>query len=94
MYASCCSSKATELQAEVQSLRLHPRYTPLIVDESFALPMVIDGSREVERLDAVIEQIRSALERLSSDQALEEVRAAIGEYQQAEKRRARAQRRH
>ena len=48
--------------------------------------MVIDGPRELERLDAVIVQIRSALERLSSRDALEEVRNAIREYRDSEKR--------
>jgi hypothetical protein len=90
-YAELLKQQATEIQTEVQSVQLHPRYAPLIVDGPFGLPMVIDGPREVERLDAVIEQIRSALVRLSSDQALEEVRGAIGEYREADKRQARAQ---
>jgi len=90
-YAELLKQQAIEIQNEVQSVRLHPRYAPLIVDGPFGLPMVIDGPREVERLDAVIKQIRSALVRLSSDQALEEVRGAIGEYREAEKRQARAQ---
>jgi uncharacterized protein YoaH (UPF0181 family) len=38
----------------------------------------------------MIEQIRSALERLSSGQALEEVRGAIREYREAKKRDTRA----
>ncbi len=38
----------------------------------------------------MIEQIRSALERLSSGQVLEEVRGAIREYREAKKRDARA----
>lgn len=78
-YAELLKQQATELQPEVQSLRLHPRYAPLMVDGPFGLPVVIDGPREVERLDATIEQIRAALDRLSSDQALTEVRGAIGE---------------
>jgi hypothetical protein len=97
----CCSSSHTslridkaqfqrsfrELEAEVQSLRLHPRDAPLIVDGAFGLPMVIDAPREIERLNTVIAQLRSALERLSSRDALDEVRCAIREYRDAEKRR-------
>ena len=59
----------------------------------FGLPVVIDGPREVERLDTVIAQVRSALERLSSRDALEEVRSAIREYRDSEKRQTLAGRR-
>ena len=52
----------------------------------FGFPMVIDGPREVERLDTIIAQVRAALERLSSRDALEEVRGAIREYRDSEKR--------
>ena len=52
--------------------------------------MVIDGPHEVERLDYVIEQLRRALERLSFNQALQEVRGAIREYRDSEKRQSRA----
>jgi hypothetical protein len=67
-------------------MRLHPRYAPLIVDGPFDLPMVIDGPREVEQLDYVIEQLRRALKRLSCNEALQEVRGAIREYRDSEKR--------
>ena len=55
--------------------------------------MVIDGPREVERLDGMIAQIDAALQRLSSNQALTEIRGAIQEYRDSEKRQARARRR-
>jgi hypothetical protein len=55
--------------------------------------MVVDGPREVERLDTIIAQVRAALERLSSCDAHEEVRSAIREYRDAEKRRTLAGRR-
>jgi hypothetical protein len=86
--------QAIELEAEIQLLRIHPRYAPLVVDQPFGLPMVIDGPGEVERLDAIIEQIRSALERLSSNEALQEIRGAIREYRDSEKRQTLAGRRH
>ena len=73
-------SEARGLEAEIQLVRLHPRYAPLVVDGLFGLPMVIDGPGEVDRLDAVIEQIDAALQRLSSNEALQEVRGAIREY--------------
>ena len=92
-YTELLKQQATELEAEVQSLRLHPRYAPLIVDGPFGLPMVIDGPRELERLNTVIGQIRLALERLSSRDALVEVRGAIREYRDSEKRQTLAGRR-
>ena len=78
--------QAADLADEGQSLRLHPRYAALIMEGPFGLPVVIDGQREVERLDTTIAQICSALERLSSRDALEEVRSAIREYRDSEKR--------
>jgi hypothetical protein len=84
-YTELLKRQATELAHEVQSLQLHPRYAALIVESPFGLPMVIDGSREVERLDTIIAQVRSALERLSSRDALDEVRSAIREYRDSEK---------
>lgn len=92
-YTALLKEQATELQAEIQSMRLHPRYAPLIIDGAFDLPMVIDAPREVERLDYVIEQLRRALERLSSNEALQEVRGAIREYRDSEKRQTRGPRR-
>ena len=67
-------------------MRLDPRYAVLIVESPFGSPVVIDGPREVERLDTINAQLRSALERLSSRDALEEVRSAIREYRDSEKR--------
>ena len=92
-YTEFLKQQATELEAEIQLVRLHPRYAPLVVDGPFSLPMVIDGPGEVERLDTIIEQIRSALERLSSNEALQEVRGAIREYRDSEKRQTLAGRR-
>ena len=89
-YTELLKQQATELADEVQSLHLHPRYAPLLVDGPFGVPTLIDGPREVERLDTMTEQIRSALERLSSGHALEEVRGAVREYREAQKRDARA----
>ena len=42
----------------------------------------------VERLDTIMAQVRSGLARLSSRDALEEVRSAIREYRDSEKRQA------
>jgi hypothetical protein len=85
-YTTLLKQQATELEAELQSLRLHPRYAPLVVEGPFGLPIVIDGPREMERLDAVIEQLDAALQRLSSTDALQEVRGAIRERRDSEKR--------
>lgn len=93
-YTDMLKQQARELNTEVHSLRLHPRYAALLVDTPFGLPMVVDGPGEVEQLDFEIEQIRSALERLSSSECLDEVRGAIREYREAEKRHARGRRRY
>jgi hypothetical protein len=79
-YTELLKRQATELADEVQSLRLHPRYAALIVVGPFGFPVVIDGPRELERLDTIIARMACALERLSSRDALEEVRGAIREY--------------
>jgi hypothetical protein len=92
-YTALLKEQAIELEAEMQALRLHPRYSPLIVEGPFGVPMVIDGPGEVERLDAMIEQLAAGLRRLSSNEALEEVRGAVREYRDAEKRDTRAGRR-
>jgi hypothetical protein len=92
-YTDLLKQQAADLQAEIQSLRLHPRYAPLLIEGPFGLPMVIDGPREVERLDSEIVQLRGAAARLSSNKALEEVRGAIRDYQAAEERDAFSRRR-
>ena len=92
-YTAILKEQATELEAEMQLLRLQPRYAALIVEGPFGAPLVIDGPREVERLDGMIAQINAALRRLSSKEALTEVRAAIQEYRDSEKRQALARRR-
>lgn len=76
-YTEFLKHQATEREVETQMVRLHSQYPALVVDGPFGLPMVIDGPGEVERLDTVMEQLRSALERLSSNEALKEVRGAI-----------------
>jgi hypothetical protein len=85
-YTELLKQQAAELADEGQSLRLHPRYAALIIEGPFGFPLVIDGPREVERLDTIIGQIRSAVERLLSRDALDEVRGAIREYRDSEKR--------
>ena len=92
-YTAILKEQATELEAEMQLLRLQPRYAALIVEGPFGAPMVIDGPREVERLDGMIAQIDAALQRLSSNQALTEIRGAIQEYRDSERRQALARRR-
>lgn len=92
-YTELLKHQARDLGTEVQSVRLHPRYAPLLIDGPFDLPMVVDGPREVERLDLEIEQVRFALMRLSSNEALDEVRGAIREYRDAEKWHTRGGRR-
>jgi hypothetical protein len=70
----------------VHSLRFHPRYAPLVSESPWGIPVLLDGPGEQGRLDAVLEQLDAALERLRSDDAIREVRGAIREYQDAQKR--------
>ena len=86
MYTALLKEQAAELDAEIQSLRLHPRYAPLIVEGPFGVPMLVDGPREMERLEILIEQIGAALQRLSSGDALLEVRDSIRAVRDSEKR--------
>lgn len=85
-YTELLKQQAAELEGERASLQLHPRYAPLMVEGPFGLPLVIDGPHEVQRLDAVITDMRRAIERLSSRAGIEEVRGAIREYRDARKR--------
>jgi len=84
-YTELLKAQAAELEAECNALCFHPRYAPLIVDDRFGLPMLIDGPSEAERLDSVIERIRIGIEHMASGQALQEVRRAIQEYRRAQK---------
>ena len=85
-YTELLKEQAAQLQAELRELRLHPKYAPLLVGDAFGRPMVVNGPAEVERLDAQTAQLGTAIERLSTDQALAEVRGAIREYQATRKR--------
>ena len=76
-YTASLKEQAAEIEAETQSLRFHPRYAALIIEGPFGVPMVIDGLREMERLDGMIEQLDAARQRLSSNEAIQEVRGAI-----------------
>jgi hypothetical protein len=91
-YTELLKEQVTQLEAECRDLCFHPRYAPLIV-EDVGGPFVIDGPREVARLDMVIEQVRAGIDRLASNERLQEVRGAIHEYRRVQKeRRARARR--
>jgi hypothetical protein len=91
-YTAILKEQATELEADIHSLRLQPRYSALIVEGPFGVAMVVDGPREVARLDGVIAQIEAALQRLASNEALAEVRGAIHEYRVSEKQHTLARR--
>jgi hypothetical protein len=86
-YTAVLKQQAAELQSEVQSLRLHPRYAPILSESPWGFPVLLDGPHELQRLEAVLEQLDAAVGRLRSGDALQEVRGAIREYQAAQKRR-------
>lgn len=90
-YTEVLKEQAAQLEAEYRDLCFHPRYAALIVEDSFGAAGVIDGPREVARLDVVIGQVRDGIVRLASNERLQEVRGAIYEYRRVQKeRRARA----
>jgi hypothetical protein len=91
-YTELLKEQAAELEAECQTLRLHPRYAVLIVDDDpFGAPRLIDGPREGARLDLVIEQISIGIERMTSGEPLRELSHAIQEYRRVQtERRKRA----
>jgi hypothetical protein len=84
-YTEVLKEQAAELEAECIELRFHPRYAPLLMDGPLGLALVVDGPREVGRLEHVIETLRIGLESVTSGQALHAVRRAIKEYRQARK---------
>lgn len=92
-YTALLKEQAAELQEEIESLQFHPRYAPLVEEGPFGIPMVVDGAREITRLDDLLGQLQGALARLSSDEALREVRGALREFQDSEKRQKSAARR-
>lgn len=60
--------QAKELEAELQWLQFHPRYPALLVGGPFGLPCLIDWPGKAERLDAIIESLDAAVQRLSSSE--------------------------
>ena len=92
-YTELLKQQASELEAECNQVRFHPRYAPLLVDGPFGTPMLIDGPREAAALDDLIESLRVDVERLRSDEALTVVREALRTYRGAREAEERAVRR-
>jgi hypothetical protein len=86
-YTELLKEQVAQLEAECQDLCFHPRYAVLIGEDPFGVPRVIDGPRDVARLDFVIEQVRAGIGHMASDQSLQEVRRAINEYRRIQKQR-------
>ena len=82
--------QASELEAESNQLRFHPRYAPLIVDGPLGVPILIDGPREAAKLDDLIESLRIDVERLGSDEAITVVRETLHAYREARQAEERA----
>ena len=77
--------QAAQLEAECDALRFHPRYAPLLVEDAIFGDLVpLDGPAEVRRLDALIESLCGALERLTTGQTWREVRAIVREYRRTQ----------
>jgi hypothetical protein len=63
-------------------------------EDPFAIPVLIDGRTEVQRLDFVIEVVGRRLEELSSDGALDHLRKVINERRTIERAGRRSDRVH
>jgi hypothetical protein len=57
------------------------------------VPVLVDGPREVAKLDDLIESLRIDVERLASDEAITIVRETLHAYREARLAEARAARR-
>ncbi len=86
-YTELLKEQAAQLEAECCDLCFHPRYAELIAKGAFGDARVIDGPREVARLDVVIEQLRVGIDRLASNERLQEVCGATHEYRRVQKER-------
>ena len=82
--------QASELEAECNQLRFHPRYAPLIVDGPLGVPILIDGPREAAKLDDLIESLRIDVARLGLDEAITVVRETLHTYREARQAEERA----
>jgi hypothetical protein len=84
-YVEVLKEQAAQLETECDALRFHPRYAPLLVEDAIFGDLVpLDGPAEVRRLDALIESLRGAVERLTTGQRWREVRAIVREYRNAQ----------
>lgn len=81
VYNQVLKEQTDELQWELDELRYHPRYQPIITEGGpFGIFRVLDqkdGSAEAWRLDHMIAQMETMLRRMRTDEALAEVRSAI-----------------
>jgi hypothetical protein len=82
--------QASELEAESYQLRFHPRYAPLIVAGPLGVPVLVDGPREVAKLDEVIESLRIDVERVASDEAITLILETLHAYREARQAQAQA----
>lgn len=90
-YAEVLRQQVAQLRAETMELPLHPRYQELMADDLlYGSHRLIDGPFEVRRLDAVIDGLAGATQRLSDEaQSLREVRELIRLHGQERGRRSR-----
>lgn len=88
-YTQALTEQAEALILEYEALHLEPRYHALIVDGPFGIPTVMDGASEVERLDVLIDSLRSSLADLTGGNALGMVRDLIRAEKASGRRRLR-----
>jgi hypothetical protein len=89
-YTELLKEQIAELEAESLELPFHPRYAALLgAHGPFGMPVLIDGTAEVRRLDLQIEGMCAALERMAAGKAWQEVRGLIQAHRRAIRTRQR-----
>ena len=88
-YAQLLRQQVAQLRADCMDLPLHPRYQPLVTNDTAFAEFLIDGPAEVRRLDAAIEGLSAGLERLSDERnGRREVRQLIRMHRREHGRRS------
>lgn len=88
-YTAFLKHQITDLEAECQELRFHPRYQPLLVVGTFGMPVLLDGPAEVQQLDLLIEGLRGTLERMAAGKVRQEIRNILQAHRRANRTRPR-----
>jgi hypothetical protein len=85
-YNLVLKEQVAQLEWELAELPLHPKYDPLIEDLGpYGVRVRTDGPAEVQRLDALAQDLQGALDSLNDPRALTRVRRLIRQQRAADK---------